>query len=130
MSLSGLPDQRRKAESEDIMKYEIRYAFDGGLWYRVIEAETAEQAIKYLWDYIAYKCDIISVTESDEDPDLVVPAGWKKERPAPLTEEEETLWEMYCNWSWDRCMELELDPEDCDVDFETWLHEVYAGSEV
>lgn len=109
-------------------KFEVRYKFDGGKWYQVISAESAGQAVDFLLSEDGDR-EIIGVKETNEDPDIIVPAGWQRPAPpAPLKDEEIEIFRLYGDWAFARCVELDLDPEDCDVDFDTWLREVYHAS--
>lgn len=108
--------------------YRIEYTYDGYRFYDVVSAESAEQAIGYfVWlDCERHNC---LACETNEDPSYVVPAGWQ--RPLPLDsvpEDERVLFDLYTSWAWDRCNELGLDPEDCDVDYKTWLREVHCNA--
>lgn len=109
------------------MKYEVRYRFDGGLWYQVVEAESERQAVDaLLYDDPAREILGVKLTGDQESADLIVPAGWQRPAPpAPLTEEMLELARLYEDFAWQRCRELDLDPEDCDIDYDTWLREVY-----
>lgn len=108
--------------------FEVRYAFDGGIWYAVIAARSEGQAIDYLI-YNESAREIIGIKKTNKEPDTVVPDGWVRPEPALPTEEEIELFRLYNDWAWDRCKELDLDPEYCDVDFDTWLREVHSSNE-
>lgn len=111
------------------MKYEIRYRFDGGLWYQVVEAESEGQAVDaLLYDESEREILGVKLAGDHESADLIVPAGWQRPATPALTEEELELARLYNDYAWNRCRELDLDPEDCDVDYDTWLREVYHAS--
>lgn len=108
--------------------FEVRYLFDGGRWFMVIAAETEGQAVDYLLNNDSNR-EIVGVKQTAAKPDLIVPAGWQRPGPPALpTDEEIELNRMYNDWAWARCKDLDMDPEDCDVDFETWLREVHRNA--